>query len=199
MQLIYMTIVVVNKDGDVKEREGSLKAPGEILIGGWCEVYVKNKKHPIKSVVSLEEYSKSQSTWKSMPMVMIRKVAMVTALREAFPEDLQGMYDASEMQNVPDKLPEKEVKVGYATQGQKQTIMKLASMKGLYDYSTKDITKLQEFCNSNGYSLKELKFEEVEPLLELLEKYEPIEKFEVFDADFKPIEEDDPQLGFEVN
>ena len=193
-------IVVVDKTGDVKEREGSLKAPGETLIGGWCEVYIKNKKHPIKSVVSLEEYSKAQSTWKSMPMVMIRKVAMVTALREAFPEDLQGMYDASEMQNVPDNLPEKEVKVGMATAGQKQVIMKLASMKGLYDYSnSKDISKLQEFCNNHGYCLKELKFDEVEPLLELLEKYEIKEEFEVFDADFKPIEEDDPQLGFEVN
>ena len=193
-------IVVVSKDGDVKEREGSLKAPGETLIGGWCEVYVKNKKHPIKSVVSLEEYSKAQSTWKSMPMVMIRKVAMVTALREAFPEDLQGMYDASEMQNVPDNLPEKEIKVGMATAGQKQVIMKLASMKGLFDYSnSKDISKLQEFCNNNGYCLSELKFNEVEPLLELLEKYEIKEEFEVFDADFKPIEEDDPQLGFEVN
>ena len=193
-------IVVVDKTGDVKEREGSLKAPGETLIGGWCEVYVKHKKHPIKSVVSLEEYSKSQSTWKSMPMVMIRKVAMVTALREAFPEDLQGMYDASEMQNVPDNLPEKEIKVGMATAGQKQVIMKLASMKGLYDYSnSKDISKLQEFCNNNGYCLKELKFDEVEPLLELLDKYEIKEDFEVFDADFKPIEEDDPQLGFEVN
>ena len=113
-------IVVVDKTGDVKEREGSLKAPGETLIGGWCEVYIKNKKHPIKSIVSLEEYSKAQSTWKSMPMVMIRKVAMVTALKEAFPEDLQGMYDASEMQNVPDNLPEKEIKVGMATAGQKQ-------------------------------------------------------------------------------
>ena len=193
-------IVVVDKTGDVKEREGSLKAPGETLIGGWCEVYIKNKKHPIKSIVSLEEYSKAQSTWKSMPMVMIRKVAMVTALREAFPEDLQGMYDASEMQNVPDNLPEKEVKVGMATAGQKQVIMKLASMKGLYDYSnSKDISKLQEFCNNHGYCLKELKFDEVEPLLELLEKYEIKEDFEVFDADFKPIEEDDPQLGFEVN
>ena len=193
-------IVVVDKTGDVKEREGSLKAPGETLIGGWCEVYIKNKKHPIKSIVSLEEYSKAQSTWKSMPMVMIRKVAMVTALREAFPEDLQGMYDASEMQNVPDNLPEKEVKVGMATAGQKQVIMKLASMKGLFDYSnSKDISKLQEFCNNNGYCLKELKFDEVEPLLELLEKYEIKEEFEVFDADFKPIEEDDPQLGFEVN
>ena len=193
-------IVVVDKTGDVKEREGSLKAPGETLIGGWCEVYIKNKKHPIKSIVSLEEYSKAQSTWKSMPMVMIRKVAMVTALREAFPEDLQGMYDASEMQNVPDNLPEKEIKVGMATAGQKQVIMKLASMKGLYDYSnSKDISKLQEFCNSNGYCLKELKFDEVEPLLELLDKYEIKEEFEVFDADFKPIEDDDPQLGFEVN
>ena len=193
-------IVVVDKTGDVKEREGSLKAPGETLIGGWCEVYIKNKKHPIKSIVSLEEYSKAQSTWKSMPMVMIRKVAMVTALREAFPEDLQGMYDASEMQNVPDNLPEKEIKVGMATAGQKQVIMKLASMKGLFDYgNSKDISKLQEFCNNNGYCLKELKFDEVKPLLELLEKYEIKEEFEVFDADFKPIEEDDPQLGFEVN
>ena len=193
-------IVVVDKTGDVMEREGSLKAPGETLIGGWCEVYIKNKKHPIKSIVSLEEYSKAQSTWKSMPMVMIRKVAMVTALREAFPEDLQGMYDASEMQNVPDNLPEKEIKVGMATAGQKQVIMKLASMKGLYDYSnSKDISKLQEFCNNHGYCLKELKFDEVEPLLELLEKYEIKEEFEVFDADFKHIEEDDPQLGFEVN
>ena len=193
-------IVVVDKEGEVKEREGSLKAPGETLIGGWCEVYIKNKKHPIKSIVSLEEYSKAQSTWKSMPMVMIRKVAMVTALREAFPEDLQGMYDASEMQNVPDNLPEKEVKVGMATAGQKQVIMKLASMKGLFDYSnSKDISKLQEFCNNNGYCLSELKFDEVEPLLELLDKYEIKEDFEVFDADFKPIEEDDPQLGFEIN
>lgn len=192
-------IVVVTKDGEVKEREGSLKAPGETLIGGWCEVYVKDKKHPIKSIVSLEEYSKSQSTWKSMPMVMIRKVAMVTALREAFPEDLQGMYDASEMNNVPDKLPEKEVKVGYASQGQKQGIMKLASMKGLYDYENpKDISKLQEFCESNGYCLKELKFDEVEPLLEVLSKYEPKDKVEIVDVDFKQVEED-PQLGFEVN
>lgn len=188
-------IVVATKDGEIKEREGSLKAPGEELIGGWCEVYVKDKKHPIKSLVSLEEYSKSQATWKQMPMVMIRKCAIVTALREAFPEDLQGMYDSSEMQNVPDKLPEKEVKVGYATTGQKQGIMKLASMKGLYDYENpKDISKMEEFCNSNGYDLKELKFDEVDELLDCLTKYEPKET--VVDADFKEVEEPE-QTTFE--
>ena len=191
-------IVVATKDGDIKEREGSLKAPGEELIGGWCEVYVKDKKHPIKSIVSLEEYSKSQATWKQMPMVMIRKCAIVTALREAFPEDLQGMYDASEISSVPDKLPEKEVKVGYATTGQKQGIMKLASMKGLYDYENpKDISKMQEFCESNGYCLKELKFDEVDVILDLLSKYEPKEPV-ILDTEFKEVIEEDGQVTLEV-
>lgn len=188
-------IVTVDTNGNTHEREGSLKLPGETLIGGWCEVYVKDKKFPIKSIVSLEEYSKGQSTWKQMPMVMIRKCAIVTALREAFPEDLQGMYDSAEMQDVPDKLPEKEVKVGYATTGQKQGIMKLAELKGLYDYDNpKDISKMEDFCNSNGYCLKELKFDEVEPLLDILSKYQPKEApVEVVDADFKEAIEDDPE------
>ena len=184
-------IVTVDTNGNTHEREGSLKLPGETLIGGWCEVYIKDRKFPIKSIVSLEEYSKSQATWKQMPCVMIRKCEIVTALREAFPEDLAGMYDSSEIKNVPDKLPEKEVKVGYATAGQKQGIMKLASMKGLYSYDTpKDISKMQEFCESNGYCLKELKFDEVEELLDLLSKYEPKESI-VQDVEFKEVEDDE--------
>lgn len=193
-------IVVIRKDGGMDYREGSLKAPGETLIGGWCQVYLKDVQHPVRSEVSLEEYSKSQATWKQMPCVMIRKCAIVTALREAFPEDLQGCYDSAEMQNVPDKLPEKEVKVGYATAGQKQGIMKLASMKGLYDYEKpKDISKMEEFCESNGYCLKDLKFDEVEPLLDLLSKYEPKNpNVEVVDTDFVEINENE-QVTLEVN
>ena len=191
-------IVVATKNGEIKEREGSLKAPGEDLIGGWCEVYIKDKDYPIKSLVSLEEYSKSQATWKQMPMVMIRKCAIVTALREAFPEDLQGMYDASEISSVPDKLPEKEVKVGYATAGQKQGIMKLASMKGLYSYDNpKDISKMEDFCSSNGFCLKELKYDEVSEVLELLSGYESKEDIEIIDTEFKEIDEDQ-QATFNV-
>ena len=191
-------IVILTKDGNMQYREGSLKAPGETLIGGWCEVYVKDIEYPIRSEVSMEEYSKGQSTWKQMPAVMIRKCAMVTALREAFPEDLQGMYDAAEIKSVPDKLPEKEVKVGYATPGQKQGIMKLASMKGLYDYENpKDISKMQEFCESNGYCLKELKFDEVDVVLDLLTKYEPKEEV-IVDTEFKEVTEIDEQVTLEV-
>ena len=191
-------IVILTKDGNMQYREGSLKAPGEALIGGWCEVYVKDMEYPIRSEVSMEEYSKGQSTWKQMPAVMIRKCAMVTALREAFPEDLQGMYDAAEMQNVPDTLPEKEVKVGYATPGQKKTIMKLASTKGLYDYNNKnDVSKIQEFCESNGYCLQELKFDEVNPILDLLQKYESKEEV-IVDTEFKELTDLEEQVTLEV-
>ena len=182
-------IVTVDKEGNTHEREGSLKLPGETLIGGWCEVYTSDKKFPIKSVVSLEEYSKSQSTWKTMPMVMIRKCAMVTALREAFPEDLQGLYDASEM-GVDTKLPEKEIVPGTASPKQKNMILALASQKDLFSFETKkDTTRLEEFCHSNGYNLKELTFDEADEVLELLAKYEPKVQEDIQDVEFTEVPE----------
>ena len=182
-------IVTVDKEGNTHEREGSLKLPGETLIGGWCEVYTSDKKFPIKSVVSLEEYSKSQSTWKTMPMVMIRKCAMVTALREAFPEDLQGLYDASEM-GVDTKLPEKEIVPGTASPKQKNMILALASQKNLFSFETKkDTTRLEEFCHSNGYNLKELTFDEADEVLELLAKYEPKVQEDIQDVEFTEVSE----------
>lgn len=200
-------IVVLDNEGKVQEREGSLKLPGEQLVGGWCEVYLKDKQYPTKAIVSFEEYAqktkegKLNSMWATKGATMIRKVAQSQALREAFPKELRGLYQQEEM-GVEHKLPEKEVKVGYATVGQKQGIMKLASMKGLYDYDNpKDISKMEDFCNSNGYCLKELKFDEVEPLLDILTKYEPKET--VIDADFTPVDEDkfaniDEQVTLEV-
>jgi len=98
---------------------------------------------------------------------------MVTALREAFPEDLQGLYDASEM-GIDTKLPEKEIIPGMASTKQKNKIMAMASQKGLYDFNNpKDIKELEYFCTSNGYDLKHLKFEEADEVLQLLIEYDP--------------------------
>lgn len=165
-------IVILNKNGEMEEREGSLKVVGETLLGGWCKVFLKNQEFAVKSVVSMEEYSKGQSTWKQMPCVMIRKCAIVTALREAFPEDLQGLYDSSEIRTVPDKLPEKEVEVGKASPAQKKGLIKIASTCGLYsNEDPKNTSKLEEFCESNGYNLHELTFEEAEEVAKLLGDY----------------------------
>lgn len=75
----------------------------ERLVGGWCEVHVDGYDVPMFDEVSLEEYTgrKKDGTpsgqWARMPATMIRKVAIVHALREAFPDQMRGLYDASEM------------------------------------------------------------------------------------------------------
>lgn len=106
-------IVVLNEDGDLEYRAGTLVVSGEQLVGGWADVYVKNYKKPVRAVVSLEEYigrkkdGTVNSQWASKPATMIRKVAKTQALREAFPEDLQGLYAAEEVG--ADILPEEQM------------------------------------------------------------------------------------------
>lgn len=44
----------------------------------------------------MAEYNKKQSLWNEKPSTMIRKVALVQALREAFPAQLGAMYTPEE-------------------------------------------------------------------------------------------------------
>lgn len=99
---------VVAKSGEYLEREGTIVLPNEKLVGGWCEVLRNGWELPFKSTVNLSEYNTGKSMWAKMPATMIRKVAIVQALREAFPDKFQGMYDQSEMGTEGD-LPELEL------------------------------------------------------------------------------------------
>lgn len=95
--------VMVMHDGRGHEREGSLVLDGEQIVGGWAKVYVEGCEVPFYDSVSFSEYAGRKkdgslnSQWASKPATMIRKVALVHALREAFPEDFGGLYDESEM------------------------------------------------------------------------------------------------------
>lgn len=96
-------IYVINEDGEEIKRTGTFKLPNEILVGGWAEVFRKDWDNSIESSVSLEEAiqrkgnGEPNSNWSKQPATMIEKVAKVRALREAFVEDLGGMYEAEEM------------------------------------------------------------------------------------------------------
>lgn len=91
------------EDGQLEYRNGSLLMADEQLVGGWAKVYVKGYDVPIEAVVSYNEYVGTtkdgtvNSQWSKKPATMIRKVALVQALREAFPEDLGGLYASEEM------------------------------------------------------------------------------------------------------
>ena len=102
-------IMVTNENNEIIERKGTFKLPSEELVGGWAEVYRKDWNNPIYCSVSLDEVIQKKgngepnSNWSKQPATMVEKVAKVRALREAFVEDLAGMYEAEEM-NV--ELPE---------------------------------------------------------------------------------------------
>lgn len=90
-------VTFLTPQGQIVQREGSMPIDGWILIGGWCKVYVKGYRVPIYDEVSFSEYNTGKSNWAKMPGTMIRKVALCHALREAFPDDFQGLYGAEEM------------------------------------------------------------------------------------------------------
>lgn len=95
-------VVVYNKEKGLEEREGTIVLPDEQLIGGWAKVYRTDRKEPTYVSVQLSEFIKRksdgtvQSIWKSMPATMIRKAALVNALREAYPDQLSALYTEDE-------------------------------------------------------------------------------------------------------
>ncbi|MCF0174076.1 MAG: phage recombination protein Bet [Bacteroidales bacterium] len=96
-------VVIINRKGEIENRLGELVLEGEELVGGWADVYVKDYIEPISAVLSLKERmqvtrdGKPMAKWATSPALMIRKCALVAALREAFPSDVGGMYTADEM------------------------------------------------------------------------------------------------------
>jgi hypothetical protein len=74
-----------------------------------CKVYRKDRKFPAVGVALMREYGKKEKKEKQMPRVMLTKVAKSIAIREAFPQELNGLYTVEEMPsgyNVPTAQPE---------------------------------------------------------------------------------------------
>lgn len=98
-------VILENNDTlEVIERPGTFVPTNHTLVGGWAKVYVKNRKYPSYTSVNLSEVAQTKkdgtlnSNWAGKPATMVEKVAKVRALREAFVEDLGGMYEAEEVE-----------------------------------------------------------------------------------------------------
>ena len=95
-------ITLDKQSGEITYRNGTVKLPGEEILGGWAEVWRKDRNHTTRAEVSFEEYAgrkkdgSMNGQWSQKPATMIRKVAQVQALREAFPTMLSGAVTAEE-------------------------------------------------------------------------------------------------------
>lgn len=93
-------VIVLTADGQLLNREGSIVYDGdggETLLGGWAKVYRKDRTRASYEEVKLSEYDTGKSLWNGKKATMIRKVALVHALREAFPSTFGTLYDESEV------------------------------------------------------------------------------------------------------
>ena len=93
-------VIVLTADGQLLNREGSIVYDGnggETLLGGWAKVYRKDRTRVSYEEVKLSEYDTGKSLWNGKKATMIRKVALVHALREAFPSTFGALYDESEV------------------------------------------------------------------------------------------------------
>lgn len=114
-------IIVIDQKGVIAYRKGTMKLPEEEIIGGYAEVWRKDRTHSKRVEVSFEEYAGRKkdgtltSQWSKRPATMIRKVALVQALRESFPNAFGGMYTAEEQgldeANIIDMTPAEQPKV----------------------------------------------------------------------------------------
>lgn len=90
-------IAFVPEVGELIHREGSIIYNGEELVGGWAKTYRKDRSRPFYEEVNFSEYDTKKSLWVTKPATMIRKVALVHTLREAFPATFGGLIDESEV------------------------------------------------------------------------------------------------------
>ena len=80
-QVIYTDLYIPNTD---------------MILGATCSVFRKGIEHPFTATVSFNEYSTGKSLWYNKPATMIRKVAIVQALREAYGGLFGGVYTSEE-------------------------------------------------------------------------------------------------------
>lgn len=112
-------VIVRTPDGEIVERNGEFYLPEDELVAAWAKIFVDGYVEPVYASVNLREYIKTKDgkptgKWKDAPATMLVKVAEAHALREAFPSDLGGLYNAEEMgfeettTNVPPVAPPQE-------------------------------------------------------------------------------------------
>lgn len=176
----------------IERREGSMLLEGEELIGGWAKVYLDGYACPIFEEVALSEYAApdryGKNGWSKMPATMIRKVALCHALREAFPEDLGGLYGAEEMdqarqqeQAAPQPQEDPRKALWQQVADQKRQAIELGtkeegitswmaasilnpdgSPKAINMYTAEDIVKLSDFLAVNIRNHQELAAQQAE-------------------------------------
>jgi phage recombination protein Bet len=88
---------IANSHPQYDGMEVTFEWDGKQLISSTVKVYRKDRRFPSVATAYMAEYAKPTPIWKQMPTVMLSKCAKSLAIREAFINELGGLYTAEEM------------------------------------------------------------------------------------------------------
>jgi phage recombination protein Bet len=88
---------IANSHPQFDGMEVSYEWDGKQLVSATAKVYRKDRRFPSIATAYMAEYGKATPIWKQMPSIMLSKCAKSLAIREAFINELGGLYTAEEM------------------------------------------------------------------------------------------------------
>ena len=88
---------IANSHPQFDGMEVSFEWDGKTLISSTAKVYRKDRRFPSIATAYMAEYGKKTPIWGQMPSIMLSKCAKSLAIREAFIQELGGLYTQEEM------------------------------------------------------------------------------------------------------
>jgi phage recombination protein Bet len=128
-------------------------------------IYRKDWEHPLKWRVYLNEVRKDTPSWKSMPLFMLRKVAIAQGFRLAFPEEVAELpYTEDEISATSEAVEERPNTISEAQANRLRAIAKaLAKEKGMSESQMIDIVKgvLSEYGIERSEDIPKAVYDEI--------------------------------------
>lgn len=93
----FLRIANSHPQFDGIEIEFERSGPELTFVSCTAKVYRKDRRFPAVGTAYMAEYAKPTPIWRQMPSVMLRKCALSLAIREAFIQELAGLYTQEEM------------------------------------------------------------------------------------------------------
>lgn len=149
--------VIVVRNNEIIYSQGAFALPSDTIVGGWAEVKRDDREEPIHIEISFDEFNKKQATWKDMPANMIRKTALVNALREAFPDSLGSLYTEDDKSETASVVP---------NQAERKQAQKESAASSL-------ISKALSKSQTKKEPAKHIEAKEAVPVTEMSEKRDP--------------------------
>jgi phage recombination protein Bet len=122
----------------------------------WAEVYVHGYAVTIRCEVDFCEYvglkgdGQPNRMWTEKPRTMLKKVALVQALREAFPETFGGLYSQEEISSISETLPDKPIETPATVSDNKKPETKKTPIPEQTQIARYQTFKLAAHAKGNG-------------------------------------------------